>query len=141
MKKNLFLLACLILGASLLLAACTSASSSVKSRPAAPSTYVNKTNPLAGNADAIAKGKMEYTNNCLACHGQAADGNGPAGASLSPKPTSLVNALKETSVGYFFWRTADGGGMDPFKSSMPAFKGVLSEEKIWQIVTYIQTLK
>ena len=43
-------------------------------------------------------------------------------------------------TGYFFWRTSDGGGMEPFKSSMPAFKGILSEEKMWQIISYIQSL-
>lgn len=139
MKKGISILVILTVCAALLLTACASPSGGT-SRPAAPSAYANKTNPLAGNADAIAKGKIEYTNNCLACHGQAADGNGPAGASLTPKPTSLVKTLKEASVGYFYWRTAEGGGMAPFKSSMPAFKAILSEEKIWQITSYVQTL-
>jgi mono/diheme cytochrome c family protein len=30
--------------------------------------------------------------------------------------------------------------MEPFKSSMPAWKGILSEEQIWQVIAYIRSL-
>ncbi len=139
MKKTTLILLVLTLSAALLLTACSSAPAA-SSRPAAPASFANKTNPYAGNADAIAKGKLEYTNNCLSCHGTSAGGNGPAASALTPKPTNLVTALKDVTPGYFFWRTSDGGGMEPFKSSMPAFKGILSEEKMWQIISYIQSL-
>ncbi len=35
------------------------------------------------------KGKTVYTTNCLACHGDKGDGNGPAGAMMKPKPRNL----------------------------------------------------
>ena len=140
MKTSLFVLFILTFSALLLLSACSSAPAAPV-RPSAPASYANKTNPLSSNTDAIAKGKAEYAINCSSCHGINGAGDGPAGAALSPKPTSLIKAVKEVSAGYFFWRTSDGGGMDPFKSSMPAFKGILSEEKIWQVFSYIQSLK
>lgn len=140
MKKHLLMIFVLVIGITLLISACSSAPAS-SSRPAAPASFANKTNPYAGNADAIAKGKTEYNTNCLSCHGVTGAGDGPASSALTPKPTNLVTALKEVTPGYFYWRISDGGGMEPFKSSMPAFKALLTEEKIWQVVSYIQTLK
>jgi mono/diheme cytochrome c family protein len=34
----------------------------------------------------------------------------------------------------------EGGAMAPFHSSMPAWKSILSEEQIWQIIAFIRTL-
>jgi len=39
----------------------------------------------------IAKGKNLYTINCMNCHGDHLDGNGPAGQYLNPKPRDLIN--------------------------------------------------
>lgn len=144
MKKSIFFLFVLVISAMMVLAACASApatSGGGAARPAAPAEFANKTNPVAGNADAVAKGKAEYTTNCASCHGESGAGDGPAGSALNPKPGKLNSAVKEVSAGYLFWRVTTGGGMDPFKSSMPSFKGVLSEEKIWQVISYIQTWK
>jgi mono/diheme cytochrome c family protein len=30
--------------------------------------------------------------------------------------------------------------MDPFYSLMPAWRGLLDEEEIWQIITYVRTM-
>ena len=38
-----------------------------------------------------AKGKSIYTANCMACHGVAGDGNGPAAVALNPKPKSFAD--------------------------------------------------
>lgn len=39
----------------------------------------------------LAQGKKVYTTNCLTCHGEKLDGNGPAGQYLKPKPRNLVS--------------------------------------------------
>ncbi len=141
MKKSTFVLFVVVVLSMLVLTACGAPASSTTTRPAVPSEFASKTNPSAGNADAIAKGKEQYTAVCLACHGEKGLGDGPAGSALTPKPGNLQTAVKETSDAYLFWRISEGGSMAPFKSSMPAQKGVMKDEQIWQVVNYIKSLK
>lgn len=146
MKRSIYLvLTALILGA-VLLTACGGGGSSngteeADVRPTPPTEYASKTNPLKGNAQAADAGKTVFATNCASCHGDTGHGDGAAGAALDPKPDNLVNTVAQTSEPYMFWRISEGGWMEPFKSSMPAWKGVLSEEQIWQVITYIETLK
>jgi mono/diheme cytochrome c family protein len=144
MKKSMFVLLVVAVLGALVLSACgggAAPASSGSKRPAAPAEFASKTNPLAGNADALAKGKEQFTALCQACHGEKGLGDGPAGAALTPKPGNLQTAAKEASDGYLYWRVSEGGSMDPFKSSMPAQKGTLKEEQIWQVISYLKTLK
>jgi mono/diheme cytochrome c family protein len=143
MKKSLFVLLVVVVLGALVLSACGGGSpaASTTKRGTTPAEYASKTNPLAGNADAVAKGKDTYTALCQSCHGPTGKGDGPAGSALNPPPGNLQTAVKETTDGYLYWRLAEGGAMDPFKSSMPANKGTLKEEQIWQVITYIKTLK
>lgn len=110
-------------------------------RPTVPAAYAGKNNPLTGNAEAVKKGKESLGIYCLACHGEKGLGDGMAGALLSPKPSNLQQTVKEASDAYVYWRIAEGGAMDPFKSVMPAFKEILKEEQIWEIISYLKTLK
>lgn len=139
MKKSLFALVAVLILSALVLSACGSQSSGgTSTRPTPPAAYAGKTNPVKGNADAVAKGKAEYTALCQTCHGATGAGDGPAGAALNPKPGAVSKAVAETSDAYLFWRLADGGAFAPFNSSMPAHKATLSEEKIWQIIAFMQ---
>ncbi len=105
-----------------------------------PAEYAGKTNPLAGDAAAAEAGADVYATNCASCHGDAGAGDGPAGSALDPKPAALNNLGADKSDAYLFWRISEGGMMEPYNSSMPAFKGVLSEEQIWQTIAFIHTL-
>ena len=141
MKKTLFgLMAVIILGA-LFLSACGGSAPTAVQRENPPAAYASKTNSLAGNADAIAKGKEQYVALCLACHGATGAGDGPAAASLTPKPAHLDSTAKDATDAYIFWRISEGGSMAPFNSAMPAHKATMSEEQIWQVVSYLRTLK
>lgn len=44
----------------------------------------------AKNAALVAKGKAIFKVNCETCHGEKADGMGPAGQYMSPHPRNLV---------------------------------------------------
>ena len=46
------------------------------------------------------QGRIEYTNNCLNCHGQAGDGNGPYASLLNKTPTDLTR-LSKSNQGVF----------------------------------------
>jgi mono/diheme cytochrome c family protein len=87
---------------------------------------LNATPVLAAD---IYKGREVYTINCQVCHG--ADGRGVVpdtpdfsfGDSLIKPDVVLFNAI------------SSGKGMSP------AFRGVLSEEEIFNVISYLRTLQ
>ncbi len=143
MKKRMaFILAALVITA-LVLTACGGA---VAEKPAAmekqvvPDAYKGKTNPFSGDAAAAEKGKEAYALYCASCHGDGGKGDGPAGAALDPKPADLTT-LSDVGDDFIFWYIMEGGVGVGTNSAMPAQKGVLSDEQVWQIVTFVRTLK
>ena len=133
MKKILFAL--LILGA-LVLAACGGGGSDEASViESVPAEYAGMTNPLGANA--ATEGAKVFQVNCETCHGPQGHGDGPAGAALDPKPKNLPDLAAQVDDDYLFWRISDGKP----GTSMVAWKGILTEEQIWQAVVFIRTLK
>jgi mono/diheme cytochrome c family protein len=147
MKKSIWLVLGLFVILAFVLSACAGAKTETTSESgetgdvAVPAEYAGKTNPMASNSEAVTAGKEVYEANCLSCHGDTGAGDGPAGASLNPKPGDLIEVAANDSVDRIFWRISEGGMNTPFNSSMPAWKGVLSEDERWQVISYIQTLK
>lgn len=132
MKKILFLLLFMFL----VLSACeTQSGSSNPQTDAIPGEFSGKTNPLG--ADAAVEGAKVFKSNCEMCHGAQGHGDGPASGSLDPKPKNL--AVLQESVGddYLFWRINAGKP----GTSMVAWKGILTDEQIWQVVSFIRTLQ
>ena len=84
------------------------------------------------------EGGALYTANCAGCHGNTGGGDGPAAASLDPKPANLGTTVSETEPVYSHWVISEGGAAAGLSSSMPAFKGSLSDEDIWRIVTFME---
>ncbi|HSK88782.1 MAG TPA: c-type cytochrome, partial [Anaerolineales bacterium] len=62
---------------------------------------------------------------------------GPAGQSLDPTPRDLAQLQTKAGDDFLFWRVSEGKP----GTSMVAFKGILSEEQIWQVVSFMRTLK
>jgi mono/diheme cytochrome c family protein len=101
----------------------------------APSRAARKQNPVPADADAIAAGKTLYVGNCLACHGAAGKGDGPAAIAINPPPKDLADPrVSSETDGELFWKISEG------KKPMPAFKNSLSETDRWKAVDYIRTL-
>lgn len=133
MKKNFRFV--LILGA-LIMAACSGGSAE---EPVAletvPAEYAGKTNPFG--ADAATDGAKVYQVNCESCHGPQGHGDGPVGAVLTPQPKNLPELAAQIGDDYLFWRISTGKP----GTSMAPWVGILTDEQIWQVVTYIRILK
>ena len=102
----------------------------------APSTAVNRPNPVPANANTIALGQKLYIANCFTCHGESGKGDGPGAAALEKRPADLgacIKANNETD-GSLFWKISEG------RSPMVSWKGALSETQRWELVNYIKRL-
>lgn len=109
-------------------------------KPEPPEQFVDHSNPFTDDPEVIAEGEVLYQANCSSCHGFTGEGEGTAAAGLEPKPENLAQNQSALSDAYLFWRISEGGLITPFNSMMPAWKGLLSEEKIWQVVSYLRNL-
>lgn len=96
--------------------------------------------PVASSPDSIAKGKELFAANCASCHGATGLGDGEAGKALDPPPRNM-HAKAEFKYGsspLAAFRTAkygvDGTGM-------AGFEGVLTDDQIWNVVHYVETLE
>ncbi len=107
---------------------------------AIPDEYAELTNPIAADEDSLARGAEIYATNCATCHGDGGVGDGPAGEGLDPAPTNIAHTSQMMGDAYLFWRVSEGGAMEPFNSSMIAWKGVLDEDARWDVINYVQAL-
>ena len=99
-----------------------------------PPEYAGKTNPYG--AEMAPQGAKLFQTNCEMCHGPRGHGDGPAGQSLEPRPKNLAQLQKSVGDDYLFWRISEGKP----GTSMVAWKGILDEDQIWQVVSFIRTL-
>ncbi len=99
-----------------------------------PPEALKQVNPVAADSVSISSGEKIYAQLCAGCHGKSADGNGPAAASLSRKPTNLRAMSGGHADGDFAWKISNGRG------DMPAWEEELDRTEIWHLVNYIQSL-
>jgi mono/diheme cytochrome c family protein len=122
------------------LTACGESNSPTGSEPIStlapvPAGYAGKMNPFG--PEAAGEGVKIFKTNCETCHGPQGHGDGPAGAALDPGPKDLSELQKVAGDDYLFWRISEGKE----GTSMVAWKGILTEEQIWQVISFIRTLK
>ncbi len=132
MRKVLF--AVLVL-AALVLAACGGGADAVATLAPVPAEFAGQVNPLG--ADAATEGANVFKTNCESCHGPQGHGDGPAGVVLDPQPKNLAVLQATAGDDYLYWRINTGKE----GTAMVAWKGVLTDEQIWQAVAFINTLK
>ncbi|MDX1413756.1 MAG: cytochrome c [Candidatus Promineifilaceae bacterium] len=113
-----------------------------------PQSTTDNASPPLLPADEIALGKNIYTIHCASCHGQKLEGEAnwkqqnEDGSFRSPPHSAdghtwhhadsvLIEAIKEGGARY--------EGMDiGVTSNMPAFAGILTDEEITAVLTYIK---
>jgi mono/diheme cytochrome c family protein len=138
MKKIIILF--LLLTGTLAIAACGAdgSSSSVNENATlapVPAEYAGLTNPFG--AESAAQGAEVFKTNCETCHGPLGHGDGPAGQSLNPRPRNLATLQSTAGDDFLFWRIREGKP----GTSMVAWKGILTDEQIWQTISFIRTLE
>jgi mono/diheme cytochrome c family protein len=98
-----------------------------------------KQNPLKPDEKTLAAGKAVFKQKCQKCHGPGGLGDGPDADPDAAPDMDLTNPKRaeRNTDGVVFYTVLNGRG----RPKMPAFKDELSEEQIWQVVTYVQTLR
>ena len=123
--------------AVLMISACgqTSSSDTEVVIETVPVEYFGLTNPLG--ADAAEGGAVTFKSTCASCHGEEGRGDGVASASLNPPPKNLAELQTQVGDDYLFWKISDGS----IGTAMVPWRGILTEEQIWELVAFVQTLK
>lgn len=103
-----------------------------------PVEYRSRRSPYPATSEIILDGGSLYKSHCATCHGPTGLGDGEAARDLTPTPALLAYLIdRPRSVDeYLLWSISEGG--QQFDTEMPAFKDVLSEPQIWQIVVYMR---
>lgn len=93
---------------------------------------------FTGDPAAVERGSQIFAVNCASCHGTGARGDGPAAATLSPKPVDLTSAMHRMHPDSLLaqWITNGVPG-----SAMPAFEAKLTSSEIADVVTFIRSLQ
>ncbi len=90
-------------------------------------------NPFRNNKEAIEIGELGYGSNCARCHGLGAVSGG-----IAPDLRYLERADDDTDE--YFMDKALTGIVRNGNVYMPPFKGILSNEAIWSIRAWLETV-
>lgn len=82
------------------------------------------------------KGKSRYDQYCVVCHGPRGLGDGPMARATSPPATKLTAPeVRNKTDQDLLSAIADGMG-----ASMPAWRGLLSDEELQDVLAYVRSL-
>lgn len=99
-----------------------------------------KKNPLTADPATLATGKALFTDKCQRCHGPGGLGDGPDAEPDAAEDMDLTNPRRadRNPDGVVYYKILNGRRR-PHK--MPPFKDELTEQQIWSVVTYVQSLR
>ncbi len=95
-------------------------------------------NPVQASPESVSSGAAVFAKQCASCHGASGKGDGAMAAKLKSKPADLTDAewTHGPSDGEIFTLIRDGAK----NAGMKAYRGVLSERQMWDLVNYIRSL-
>jgi mono/diheme cytochrome c family protein len=96
-------------------------------------------NPLTVDQKVLAAGKTIFKDKCSRCHGPAGLGDGEDADPDAREKMDLTNgkAADRNSDGVVYHKVWNGRR----RPKMPAFKEELTEQQVWSVVAYVQTLR
>ncbi len=93
----------------------------------APESLRSLPNPYEGRPEAIQAGEKLFRRHCAGCHGEDAHGRGRA-------PSLTSGIVRGAAPGELVWFLKNGD----LRAGMPSWSR-LPDERLWQIVTYLQS--
>ena len=93
----------------------------------APEKAANRANPLENDGEAVAAGKLLFSDHCAECHGDDAKGGRKA-------PSLRVSEVRNATPGTLFWLLTNG----VVRKKMPAWSK-LPEPQRWQLVRFLKS--
>ena len=133
MKNSLLIILTFV--AVLLTACATDATDTPEVIETVPAEFAGKANPYG--PEASSQGAEVFKSYCASCHGETGHGDGPAGMSLVPAPKDLSELQSRVEDDYLFWRISNGKS----GTAMVGWSGILTDEQIWQVVSFIRMLR
>src|SRR6266545_928658 len=93
-------------------------------------------NPLVATEENVRRGRNAFASYCVACHGLDGQNTGvPFADAMSPPVPRLIDPeVQQYTDGQLHWVIENG----LFPSGMPAARGILHDEELWQLVLYIR---
>ena len=81
------------------------------------------------------QGSQIYVNHCLECHGEKGKGDGPSAKKYGVQASNMLTSKNILNTHSLFIQVAEGRG------DMPQWMDVLTEEEIWALTHYLQSIK
>ena len=93
-------------------------------------------NPVVADDVSISRGETLFKTNCVMCHGETAEGNGPISALLANKPANLTSIITQSKADGALFLTLTNG----VDGRMPPMVENLTVRDRWDVINYIRTL-
>ena len=93
-------------------------------------------NPVPATPENLTAAAQLFSDNCVLCHGDKGEGDGPGAKTIKVKPANFTDAklMSAETDGALFWKMSQGRG------PMPSWKDDLTDTERWQLVNYIRKL-
>jgi len=94
-------------------------------------------NPIQADDVSISRGEILFKINCVMCHGETGEGNGPISALIANKPANLTSIITQSKTDGALFLTITNG----VEGKMPPMIENLTVRDRWDVINYIRTLK
>ena len=96
---------------------------------AAPPSVAARRNPYGGQPEAVLAGQKLFKRYCAECHG-------PEGRGQDKAPNLHSTTIQNASPGALFWFLKNGN----LRKGMPSWSR-LPDQRLWQLVSYLRSLR